>query len=78
MMIVTNPIPMPKISICISTWRRAAILSRIVTQGETTSAKFGSLKWKGWVRGEKLDATALLAQDGKAPIENWVAAGLKR
>jgi hypothetical protein len=47
-------------------------------EAETTSAKYGPLKWKGWVRGEKLDATAVLAQDGKAPVENWVAAGLKR
>ena len=45
---------------------------------ETTSAKYGALKWKGWVRGDKLDATAMLVQDGKAPVENWVAAGLKR
>ena len=45
---------------------------------ETTSAKYGPLKWKGWVRGERLDATAMMMQDGKAPIENWVAAGLKR
>lgn len=45
---------------------------------ETTSAKYGALKWKGWVHGDKLDATAMMMQDGKAPIENWVAAGLKR
>ena len=45
---------------------------------ETTSAKYGALKWKGWIRGDKLDATAMMMQDGKAPIENWVAAGLKR
>ena len=45
---------------------------------ETTSAKYGTLKWKGWIRGDKLDATAMMMQEGKAPIENWVAAGLKR
>jgi hypothetical protein len=45
---------------------------------ETTSAKYGPLKWKGWVQGDKLDATAMMMQDGKAPIENWVVAGLKR
>ena len=45
---------------------------------ETTSTKYGALKWKGWIRGDKLDATAMMMQEGKAPIENWVAAGLTR
>jgi hypothetical protein len=43
---------------------------------ETTSPKYGALKWTGYVRGGKLDATAMMMRDGKPPIENWVAAGL--
>jgi hypothetical protein len=43
---------------------------------KTTSSKYGSLTWKGYIRGNKLDATVLMARDGKDPIENWVAAGL--
>lgn len=45
-------------------------------EAETTSPKYGALKWTGYVRGGKLDATVLMMRDGKAPIENWVAAGL--
>jgi hypothetical protein len=43
---------------------------------ETTSPKYGALKWTGYVRGGKLDATVFMTRDGKAPLENWVAAGL--
>ena len=45
---------------------------------ETESAKYGKLVWTGFVRGEKLDATVMMMQSGKTPIENWVAAGLKK
>lgn len=47
-------------------------------EAETESAKYGKLRWTGWVRGDKLDATAMMIRDGKAPVENWVAASLKR
>lgn len=47
-------------------------------EAETMSPKYGKLQWTGFVRGEKLDATVMMLQDGKAPIENWVAAGLKK
>ena len=55
---------------------------RTVTQGdviafeaETESAKYGRLVWRGTVRGDKLDATALMqGASGKAPVENWVVA----
>jgi hypothetical protein len=47
-------------------------------EAETSSAKYGKLRWTGYVRGDKLDATAVMVQDGKAPVENWVAAGLKK
>ena len=45
---------------------------------ETTSAKYGRLVWTGVVRGEKLDATAVMMQSGKTPVEHWVVAGLKK
>lgn len=45
---------------------------------ETSSPKYGELKWRGWVRGDKLDATVTMVKDGRATTENWVAAGLRR
>jgi len=45
---------------------------------ETRSAKYGKLLWNGTVRGDKLDATVMMVQDGKKPVENWVVAGEKK
>ncbi|WP_418319957.1 hypothetical protein [Piscinibacter sakaiensis] len=45
---------------------------------ETESPKYGKLRWTGYIRGDKLDATVMMIQDGKPPQENWVAAGLKK
>lgn len=45
---------------------------------ETQSAKYGKLLWSGTVRGGKLDATVMMVQDGKKPVENWVVAAEKR
>lgn len=54
---------------------------RATTQGdamafetETVSPKYGRLQWKGLVRGDKLEATAVMLQEGKAPVEHWVVA----
>lgn len=47
-------------------------------EAETESPKYGKLRWSGFIRGEKLDATVMMIQEGKSPIENWVAAGLKK
>lgn len=47
----------------------------IAFEAETVSPKYGKLVWKGFVRGDKLDATALMVRDGKPPIENWIVAG---
>ncbi len=47
-------------------------------EAQTQSAKHGTLRWAGFVRGDKLDATVMEVRDGKAPVENWVAAGLKK
>ena len=47
----------------------------VVFEAETESPKYGKLIWRGTVRGDKLDATAMMPREGKAPLENWVAAG---
>ena len=49
-----------------------------VFQAETESPHFGKLKWTGTVRGERLEATAMMVRDGREQKENWVIAGLKR
>jgi hypothetical protein len=50
----------------------------IAFETETVSPKYGKLLWKGYVRGDKLDATATMVRDGKPPIENWIVAGAKK
>ena len=47
-------------------------------EAETESKKYGKLLWNGTVRGGKLDATVMMVQDGKKPVENWVVAGEKK
>jgi hypothetical protein len=47
-------------------------------EAETQSAKYGKLLWTGYVRGNKLDATVMMQQEGKSPKENWVVAGEKK
>jgi hypothetical protein len=47
-------------------------------EAETSSPRYGKLRWVGYVRGEKLDATATMIREGRPPVENWVSAGLKR
>ena len=47
-------------------------------EAETTSAKYGKLRWSGTVSGGKLDATVMMVQDGKKPIENWVVAAERK
>ena len=47
-------------------------------EAETQSAKYGKLVWNGTIRGDKLDATVMMVQAGKAPVENWVVAGEKK
>ena len=47
-------------------------------EAETQSAKYGKLVWNGTIRGNKLDATVMMVQAGKAPVENWVVAAEKK
>jgi hypothetical protein len=56
-------------------YRASAAGDAIAFEAETESARYGKLRWKGLVRGDKLDATATMVREGKAPIENWVVAG---
>jgi hypothetical protein len=56
-------------------YRAMAQGDAIAFEAETESAKYGKLIWRGAVRGDKLDATALMhGASGKAPVENWVVA----
>jgi hypothetical protein len=50
----------------------------IAFEAETNSPKYGKLRWRGTVRGDKLDATATSLREGKPPVENWVVAGAPR
>ncbi len=43
-------------------------------EAQTESPKFGRLTWQGSVRGNKLDATAVMHRPGKSPVEHWVVA----
>lgn len=43
---------------------------------ETQSSRYGKLIWKGVARGQLLECTALMVQDGKPPVENTVKATL--
>lgn len=47
-------------------------------EAETQSSRYGKLVWKGVVRGDRLESTALSVRAGRAPIENIVNASLKK
>jgi hypothetical protein len=42
---------------------------------ETESPKYGKLRWKGVVNGERLDGALTMVRDGKPAGEKWVVAG---
>lgn len=42
---------------------------------ETESPKYGRLRWKGVVNGERLDGSLTMVRDGKDAGEKWVVAG---
>lgn len=44
-------------------------------EAQTESPKYGKLESRGIIRAEKLDATVMMVQTGKSPIENWVVTG---
>jgi hypothetical protein len=47
----------------------------ITFEAETRSPQYGSLRWHGVVRGQRLDATLTMVRDGRAVGEKWVLAG---
>jgi hypothetical protein len=59
-------------------YKATQVADGVAFEAETESPKYGKLLWKGYVRGDKLDATATMVRDGKPPIENWVVAGAKK
>jgi len=48
-----------------------------VFEAETESPKYGKLRWKGTVRGPRLDGTMTMVRDGRAAGEKWILAGEK-
>jgi hypothetical protein len=61
-----------------ATYKTTAAGDALRFEAETQSAKYGKLVWNGFIRGNKLDATVMMVQAGKAPIENWVVAAEKK
>src|SRR5436853_5257310 len=47
-------------------------------EAETESPKHGKLQWSGYVRGDKVDATATWVRAGKEPVDRWYVGGLQR
>jgi hypothetical protein len=47
-------------------------------EAETESPKYGKLRWNGFVRDGKLDATAVMVRAGGKSTENWVVAGERK
>jgi len=44
-------------------------------EAETESPKHGQLRWRGVVRGARLDGTLTMVRNGQAAGEKWVLAG---
>jgi hypothetical protein len=49
----------------------------VTFEARTESPKYGSLLWRGTVRGQRLDGTLTMVRDGKTLGEKWVLAGEK-
>jgi len=47
-------------------------------EAETESPRYGRLVRRGVIRGDQLNATAMMVRDGKPPLENWVVAATPR
>ena len=54
----------------------ASVSGEVVSfTAETESPKYGKLRWKGVVNGERLDGALTMVRDGKTAGEKWVVAG---
>lgn len=47
-------------------------------EAETESPRYGKLVWRGVIRGDYLNATAMMVREGKPPLENWIVAAVPR
>jgi hypothetical protein len=47
----------------------------IAFSAETESPKYGTLRWRGVVRGKRLDGTLTMVRNGEVLGEKWVLAG---
>ena len=47
----------------------------VAFEAETESPKYGKLRWRGTVRGARLDGTLTMLRDGREAGEKWVLAG---
>ena len=47
----------------------------VVFEARTESARWGTLRWHGTVRGRRLDGTLTMIRDGAEVGEKWVLAG---
>ena len=56
-------------------YRVSAAGDGLAFEAETESAQYGTLRWHGTVRGERLDGTLVMVRDGKPAGEKWVVAG---
>jgi len=47
-------------------------------EAETSSPRHGKLVWRGVIRGDYLNATAMAVREGHPTVENWVVAAVPR
>jgi len=58
-------------------YRAVVVGDAIAFAAQAQSAKQGRMSWRGAVRGDKLDATAMMeTSKGKPAIGHWVVAGV--
>jgi hypothetical protein len=56
-------------------YRASEAVDGVAFEAETESAKYGQLRWRGVVRGPRMDATLTMVRDGQPAGEKWVLAG---
>jgi len=52
-------------------YRAGTSADGVTFEAETESLKYGQLRWRGVVRGARLDATTTMVRDGQAAGEKW-------
>ena len=56
-------------------YRASPAVGGVDFEVETASAQYGQLRWRGTVRGPRLDGTLTMVRDGQTTGEKWVLAG---